>query len=347
MRDAHRQFRERLHSDQALKPLVIDSFLQGSYRRATLVQPSDGKSSDVDIVVATRMSEKQYSPQQALETFIPFLNKHYTGAWEVQGRSIGVSVGRVKLDLVPTSAPSEVLEKALRSESVRSDRTLEESGWVPSEGWNAATAITSDRSLLLERAQWQIEPLRIPDREARQWDDTHPLEQIRWTWEKNRRTDGYYINIVKAVKWWRRLNPLPKYPKGYPIEHLVGLSCPEGVASVAEGITLTLSDIVIRYANDANAGRVPFTPDHGVPTHNVLHRLSSDDFRQLHSLFQGAATLARAAYDSPSRSESTRLWQQLFSDRFPSTPDEGGDGGGGYTPRKGPTVIPPAGERWA
>lgn len=60
---------------------------------------------------------------------------------------------------------------------------------------------------------------------------------------RTRNTNGHYVNVVKAIKWWRRLNAAPPYPKGYPLEHLIGISCPDGIASVAEGVVRTLEDI--------------------------------------------------------------------------------------------------------
>ena len=69
---------------------------------------------------------------------------------------------------------------------------------------------------------WQQEPLLIPSRDLRTWIPTHPLEQIRWTIEKNDRTNGHYVNVVKALKWWRKHKPDGEYPKGYPLEHLIG-----------------------------------------------------------------------------------------------------------------------------
>ena len=70
--------------------------------------------------------------------------------------------------------------------------------------------------------QWKSEPLLIPDREAEKWDKTHPLEQIRWTVEKNKNCNTHYINVVKALKWWRKTQyPDMKHPKSYPLEHLL------------------------------------------------------------------------------------------------------------------------------
>ena len=53
---------------------------------------------------------------------------------------------------------------------------------------------------------WKLDPLEIPDREAQRWERTHPLEQIRWTHEKNRLTNGHFTRVVRAIKEWKRGN---------------------------------------------------------------------------------------------------------------------------------------------
>ena len=61
---------------------------------------------------------------------------------------------------------------------------------------------------------------------------------------------GHYVNVVKAGKWWRKRNADGRYPKGYPLEHLIGANCPDGVGSVAEGLTRTLEAIRDNYRGD-------------------------------------------------------------------------------------------------
>ncbi len=349
LRDAHLRLRERLKNHATIKGIVVSDFLQGSYRRSTATRPKNAKRADVDIVVVTTLSEKEYTPQQAMNVFVPFLNEYYESKWDFQGRSIGITMSEVSLDIVVTSAPSQTLAKALRTDSVVSDAALDADDWQPSLDW----VPLEKRVGGLQRAapQWRLEPLRIPDRDANEWDDTHPLEQIRFTWEKNRRCNGRYVNVVKAVKWWRRVHHEPEYPKGYPVEHLVGVCCPDGISSVAEGVTLALEEMVRRYSSNVALKRTPFVPDHGVPIHNVLHRLAPEDFKAFYDKVQEAAVIARRAFDSDSRETATQLWQKLLGTKFPDPPrggggaSEGGDGGG-YSPRSGPTTIPTSGERW-
>ena len=116
LRDAHIRLRERLMADDDLKPLIVETFLQGSYRRHTSIRPQSDDKPDVDVVVVTRVDRHKFTPEQAMNLLIPFLNRHYAGKWKKKGRSIGIEMADVKLDVVLTSAPSETEEKTLLSE---------------------------------------------------------------------------------------------------------------------------------------------------------------------------------------------------------------------------------------
>ena len=349
--EAHKELREKLMADDDLKEIIVTTFLQGSYRRSTILRPEPGEHADVDVVVVTKISKEDTTPEQALLTFVPFLEKHYQGRFELQGRSIGITLDDVDLDLVITSAPSESQEGILKSSVVSGNETLED--WL-GESW-----ITLGRrhgefdEVWLAKAQeegWKFEPLDIPDREARIWKPTHPLEQIRWTHEKNGLTNGHYIHVVKAIKEWKRVSKsLPRYPKGYPLEHLIGACCPDGVTYTAEGVVRTLETIKTEFAPHAGAKVTPVLPDHGVPEHDVMQRVTGEEFASFHFVVCEAANVARDALDADSIEESAKLWRQLFGDNFPEPPSGGGDNGdgnpgpqeqaAGFTPRTAPTIV--------
>lgn len=332
LQTGHRTLRNRLAADEDLGEVTVSTFLQGSYVRYTAVRPKDGRRADVDIIVVTNLNENDYSPRAAMNLFVPFLDKHYEGKYRFQGRSIGIEMSYVDLDIVLTSAPSEVEEGQLVKAANTGILSL-----------NEALDLWFQEASVKGRSEpaWKLEPLRIPDRDVGKWQDTHPLEQIRKTQEKNKACNTHYVNVVKAVKWWRRLNQEPKHPKGYPLEHLVWVCCPDGVESVAEGVVNTFEEIVRRYDGYAAAGLVPEIRDHGVDQ-NVLGRVSADEFQGFMALVKDAAELARRAYDSTSKEESGTLWQELFGSRFPDPPKPRSDENssqGAYTPRKATTTL--------
>lgn len=295
----HRGLRERLQADPDLSGRIVATFLQGSYRRATALRPSEREPLDVDVVVVTDLSRERTTPEQALRLFRPFLQRHYPNKWATQGRSLGIELSSVDLDLVVTSAPS-------RADLLR----VEEQ----------ATAIDEDRSpSLAELEAWRMEPLYVPNREISRWEPTHPLAQIAWTRAKNAKCNGHYVGVVRAIKWWRRIQPsLPKHPKSYPLEHLVGDCCPDGIRSVAEGLARTFEVMVTRYEPAVMVGRRPVLPNHGVPQQDVLARVPTDDFVVFIHAATQAAKRAEEALKERDPGESERRWRELLGGKFSS-----------------------------
>lgn len=345
LKTGHTTLRARLNEDEDLQKVLVSTFLQGSYRRATAVRPKNDQRSDVDIIVVTKLAESEYTPAKAMDLFKPFLDLHYKGKWKQQGRSFGIELSYVEIDLVPTSAPSEAEIGVLSAEAVTSDDDIEEAqDWKLHKSWLALSSRDrlDARRLLVEASsgpEWAAKPLRIPDRDANVWEDTHPIEQIRWTRDKNKQTNRHFVNVVKAIKWWRLENyDDPKHPKGFPLERLIGECCPDGIGSVAEGVTRTLEKIVSEYEGLVKIGSKPFLKDYGVPAHDVFKRISAEDFKKFHAQVKVGASSARSALDSDDRVQSGTLWRELFGSKFPKPPDDGGSKKGGYTPPTGPAI---------
>lgn len=341
----HKTLRERLKADEDLRPILISDFLQGSYRRQTALRPKGDKRSDVDIIVVTKLDENEYTPGAALALFEPFLNKYYKGKWRRQGRSFGIEMSYVELDVVPTSAPTEREYGILQSDAVTTDENIVEArDWRLHRSWLAPEhRMRADAKLLLNQAagelEWQVLPLRIPDRDADEWDDTHPLEQIRWTRDKNFRCNGHFVNVVKCIKWWRLEHFVePVHPKGFPLERLVGEHCPDGIESVAEGVVKTLEAIVNSYAILMLTRGKPVLSDYGVPSHDVFKRITSEDFCAFYDQVKVGAEQSRQAFDSPERMESGILWRMMFGPKFPSPPQDGSARKPGFTAPTGPAA---------
>jgi len=314
--EAHKKLRTLLSQDKSIEEFYVATFLQGSYRRATAIEPEDGKKGDVDVVVVTTLDHNVLTPRQAMNRFTDFLEEHYEGKWVPQTRAIKIDCDDIDLDLVITAIPKE------EADMYRSNR-ITESYTTPDdeETWEEFRKLTEKTN------EWKSSPLKIPDRATKEWEDTHPLEQLFWTWSKNAACGRHYVNIVKALKFWKRHKlATPKYPKAYPLEHLIGIHCPDGVEAVAQGVTEVLESIASSYSEELSKKIVPFLPDHGVPGHNVFARLSFEDFQEFHNGVREAAKDARAALDSKDMDESVSLWKKLFGEQF--DPDDDSDRGG-------------------
>ncbi|NTF49065.1 SMODS domain-containing nucleotidyltransferase [Rhizobium rhizogenes] len=341
--------RARLAADETLGPQVVSTFLQGSIRRATAIKPTGGKRPDVDVVVVTDIDPLKTTPDQAMSRFIPFLEKHYSGKWRPQGRSFGIELSYVDIDLVITALPPDLqsrsaMEILYRSQSVNTLTALDEqTDWRLNKSWtpsvpNTLNSLRSSPQITQDAPsdEWKPNPLFLPDRDVGNWGRTHPLAQIQWTASKNRECNKLYLDIVRAIKWWRIQNVeiLPNYPKGYPLEHMVGYSLANGTKTVGSGIVEVFETMKQQWAVAAEIGQVPVLADHGVPEHNVLKRLTAEDFKAFHKAAGDAASIARDALDNPDAQESGKLWQRLFKASFPLPGPNGGDRVGFTAPAK-------------
>jgi hypothetical protein len=326
--EGHKTLRQRMHDDEEISKLLVSDFLQGSYRRATAIQPEGDQKSDVDIVAVTTILDSE-DVDDVRGIFERFLNRFddYKGHLEPKTHSIGISLTKVEMDLVVTSAPSEAVEDALKTESRRTEDLLTKTFSAERFSLAGLEDLTAFRES--GTGEWKNQPLRIPNFDDGTWGDTDPLTQIAWTVQRNADCNSHYVNVVKALKWWRRTKcPKPKHPKGYPVEHIIGDYCTPGISSVADGVVSTLEGIrdCPVLAGHRVAGTTPYLPDRGIPAHNVWKRIEFEDFDAFMDQVSAAATIAREAYDiSDDVPASARRWHDLFGDPFHSPDDGGGE----------------------
>jgi hypothetical protein len=327
---ARDDLQRKLLADATLSPIFVSMFLQGSYARHTGTKPNGADTHvDVDLVVVTNLiasPDGPWTPAAVLELFRPFLDREYPNSpehpkhWEPNDRSIKISpIGSpVTLDLVVAAAPSKGQQTFFKSfrETGLPDLQIEARGDRDSQSITFNEAI--ERVTKAFGEGWKHEPLQIPSRDLRIWIPTHPLEQIRWTTDKNRSTDGHYVNVVKAIKWWRKQNPQGDYPKAYPLEHFIGDLCPDGITSVAQGVTRVLMAIRDTQQPWQHVRGVPRLFDRGVPQNDVFRRITPEQYRTFHDLASLAATAADAAFNAETNNESVSRWHDLFGPEFPA-----------------------------
>jgi hypothetical protein len=285
----HKTLRKRLASDDDFSVVHVNTFLQGSYKRNTAIHP--GK--DVDIVVVTSIDPDATTPAAANARLEKCLRKYYDKVTP-QNRSFCVTLSYVTMDVV--LATSRHLEEATAMlESMRHTDALENT------------------------TGWAGHPLLIPDRDLGQWVETDPKRQLEWTTALNGECGGYFVPLVKMVKWWRKeAYDKPKYPKGYVLERLVGECVDKTKRDHAEGFVELLTNVQVNYASYAKLGLVPHLSDPGVPTHNVAHRLSAEDFKAFIANIDAVLPIARAAIEEGDIEKSASLWRDIFGTKFPA-----------------------------
>jgi hypothetical protein len=159
-------------------------------------------------------------------------------------------------------------------------------------------------------------PIWIPDREAHEWVASHPKGQISAAANQNKTTNGYYVQVVKLMKFWRdRLPRESCRPKSYILETLVyrtigyPTSHARAVVNVLEGIERT-------YGAFRDTNTVPSIADPGYSSVNVAKRWASSEFDEFMTEVQSAALIARQALDQSDEAASRRLWRRLFGNGF-------------------------------
>lgn len=294
LRKAHLELSQKIRQEPELQDILVSTFLQGSYRRSTAIRyPGQGGVSDVDLVLVTRLDPDEHPPEQALRRLELFLKRHYSQIRR-QGRSLGIRIGDIDLDLVLASTP-------FRVELFDAEFAAE-----PLEDGGSAT--------LAESVAWKSAPLLIPDRHSQQWEQTNPLAQLARTRDKNAMCNAHYLGVVKALKWWKtREKEMPENPRSYPLERLIEECCPDGIESVDEGVTRTLEEIARRYSK----GEKPCLEGHGMPGQDVFARVPAADFRLFVTRAREAAKVARTALDSGDPQASADGWRRLFGEDFP------------------------------
>lgn len=342
LQDAHQELKEKLLADERTRDLVDSVFLQGSYKRSTLVKAIGDDKPDIDVVVVTTLDEGNTTPQEAEDAFKEFLDDEYPG-WEPNSRSMCITKPRVKMDMVVTAAPEASQQKALLRAFSNNAETVSNASFASL--LQKMDAETTLEALAMNKAatrpvpaNWRDYPLKIPDRDVKKWEATNPLAQMTWTTMKNAKTSGDYIRIVKALKWWRRnwkeTRGMPHYPKGYPLEHLIGECCPDGSMTLEDRVAKTLTNMHRSYEKDVQAGKVPVLIDHGVKTHNVLKRIKADEFSQFHSKVGEAARIAQRAASTQDVDEAAIQWRELFGSEFPGPSVDGRPSGPPSSPRQ-------------
>jgi hypothetical protein len=159
-------------------------------------------------------------------------------------------------------------------------------------------------------------PLWIPDRDAKQWVQTHPKGQIAAGVSKNKATDGYYIHTVKLLKAWRDRLPTESCRlKSYILETLtyetIGLP-----ASHATAIVSVLEGVERSYGFYRSLNTVPAIYDPGNPTVNITKRWQFSEFNDFMTQVKSAAVAARQALDSTDEAASRKFWRQIFGSKF-------------------------------
>lgn len=200
---------------------------------------------------------------------------------------------------------------------------------------------TQRRSIRIERKGMMLDvvptaapngvkkPIRIPDREQKEWRWTHPKRHIERTQELNdaaRDSDtdrGRYVPTVKLVKKWKMVQSNAVRPKGFLLEILVGEHHDPEARDWADCFIAFLESFVEEYKDFKEGDEVPTWEDPGLVDEDVedklLHTgLTSSEFAKFVGIAKDSLTTSKEARDSEDEEESVKLWRKVFGPEFPA-----------------------------
>lgn len=156
----------------------------------------------------------------------------------------------------------------------------------------------------------------IADRESGTWKFTNPPLHSQWSAERNETYGGRFKPLVKMFKWWRRINPSGKRPKGFVLEVLVGRHAPLGVTHYGEAFTQTLESIYAAYGQNSELGFKPQIWDPADGSNDILSKVTVAQWQAFIEKVRVYAGIARRAQEADDMEEASRQWRRVFGDRF-------------------------------
>lgn len=297
IKTTHETLRNRLKKDEELSKMIIDTFLQGSYKRYTAIRPKNDEKSDVDVVVVLDLDKDEMEPNEIFDLFEDFLDEYYGGKYKFNNKSIRITLTDVDVDLVVTLPyeSSDSFDKNLFNKSV--EELMDED---------------------IDLVDIEDRYLYLPNANENAWIKINPTAQIIYTTLKNQRTNGMYIKVVKAIKWWQRLNYPDLTVKSYPLERFVFECCPEDITCVADGVYRT-------FENMETYNQKPCLNDFALES-DVFENITDFEYDEFYSKTCEAAEISKKARFEDDRDESIRLWKELFGSKFDDTESNNNSG---------------------
>ncbi|MPL79685.1 hypothetical protein SDC9_25569 [bioreactor metagenome] len=249
-----------------------------------------------------------------------FLSGSYARGTSIRPRTSAGELERPDVDIIvvtnfsTSDHPDDVLKEVCRA--------LEDGG----NGY--VVERINKRSVRVEtwQAEMDIVPVvpawngyMIPDRDTGTWKFTNPPVHTSWSAEQNQRFGGRFKPLVKLFKWWRRMNPSGRRPKGFVLEVLVSRHAPATETHYGEGFAQLLANIYNEYAWLAANNQKPFLADPADPSNDILGKVSVAQWKDFIEKVRVYADIARRAQDAVDMDEATRQWRRVFGDRFKLT----------------------------
>jgi hypothetical protein len=164
------------------------------------------------------------------------------------------------------------------------------------------------------------ERLWVPDYHQNHWVESWPKAHIDYSRDKNSGSDGQFVRLVKALKWWRAQQLDKRAPKSFLLEvmtaqYLVARD------SLPESFEATVKAMHAAYTPLVSQGRLPSIIDPGVG--GDLVDSCQWSFAEFSYFTQHLGTLVsvagRANSASSSKEDTIKEWRSVFGEMYPET----------------------------
>jgi hypothetical protein len=274
VRSAVKNLAEFFREDEVIRQLLIEEFLQGSFPMDICVRPQGrGGEFDVDLVLVLRLK----NPDGSLPS------------------------------------PQTVLELIAARLATRAD-------FKPKIQRNKPRCIrlqyAGDFHIDIVPAQVGFDTesaIKIPDKQAQKWRDTHPKGFIKAIESKDQ--NGHLKPVVKMVKWWRDVACQDGgAPKSVVLTTLLANSLIADSFSYAVSLTSTIRQLNRYFQSNSLC---PVVANPALPSENLARNWSQEDYARFKKEFAAATKVAEEALAEPDYEKSVEGWQRLFGSAFP------------------------------
>lgn len=151
-----------------------------------------------------------------------------------------------------------------------------------------------------------------------EYNETNPKGLKIWAKEKNDKAKDNFYDIVKMLKWWKRIQFSDSQIKSLPFTVLIGTYITIKELSKDESLVLTM-EAIDKYLSGLSV--VPEIKNPSLPDENLSRDWSYFDFITFKDKFHKATLKAREAFDEEDEEKTIALWNDkvLFNDTFPKT----------------------------
>ncbi len=284
--EAHATLRNHLVQDSTAKWAAESSLLGGSYARDTACHPI--KDADVILSLKTNnVSEEQTkpSPVDVLEDLKSCLEDFYE---EVDLREQRRSI-RVTVE-------GETVDDSVLLDVVPS---------ISPQG--------------MDKVLW------VPDRERRKWIKSNPIGYVNHASNRNGKTGGRYVKIVKTVKAWASASVQEQLrPKSFLLEAMVDHTLATSAKGLPRTLLGTMQGLLAWLDPCAKNGTLPEVTDPSLSTNDLAKscRWSVDSLKALVFELRKAENTLRRAIDESDKARSIKLWRDVLGSSFPESLDE-------------------------